>query len=245
MDVHRGKLAEYVMYSEGFDRYEEFAVDSENFATIDSSQDTTTNQGSFELYVDGSTSKRALVKSNHIYGSSRRIERLVFDIAHYSSAWIEEETAAFQAIAPGGNGNTAVDFDGVLSIGVRPVLTDFATDTITWKKAITDAELNFGGIAWAEAGNHGGNGSVIVATLGTNGGSIDIGDWASAYIYLKQEFPGLLVFKWWDAGDNWNSESDIYGWELRLAYSGTTTTSAEWTGSVGGGTHSVAFAILN
>lgn len=242
MDVRKGKLAEYVMYSEAFNRYEEFAADSENFATIDSSQDTTTDQGSFELYVDGSSEKRVLVKSNHVYGSSRQVERVVFDIAHSDSTWVTEGSAVF--VEGGGNGGYTVEgFDASLQLGVRPILTDFETDEITWKKAITDAEVSFGTQTWISIAEHGGTGSVIVATLSTDGGSMDIGDTAEADVEVRTEFPGLLVCKYMDAGENWNGYSAVYGWELRLGMSGSGT-SAEWTGFVGGITRSVGFAIL-
>jgi len=202
MDRRRDKLGDYVMYGEVFNRYEEFATAAGNFATLyeDSPGNDSEHPGEFGLHLEpgNGDEKRAAVHSDHVYGKNRHIERWLLDVPLGDSA-----------------AHADIDFDPPpgdcwIYIEARPILVDFAPETLTWNQAYVD----YGGS---------GRGLFDSATQGDEGNlGVEVrSKWhvnpREALMEFDLYFPTWLISKAQDLS-TWNGYDAIHGWEVRFSW---------------------------
>ena len=214
---------DWIMTATGRDRYDPFAETSSNYVTIDCDGETA-SANTFRLWTEGdvSTDTVVYVESDKVYGAGRKIDKLVFDIAHSASEF--DRTVALDA-APGAQ-PASVGYEGTITLGVRPIRTKFTASAISYASAVA---LTKGTGVSIELFN-------IAETLGvdTEGRT----DTAHATIEgnTDSHFGGMFAFKQATADgqvDVWNSSyATIYGWELSLSVGGEIDEAA-WTGAVG------------
>lgn len=241
MDRRRDKLGEYVMVAEEFNRYEEFALLSGNFTTLDQAHGDVTGQGTFELYYENGNpsgdEKRVLVHSDYVYGENRQIVHLVFDVVYSSSLW---QRSVSGDTTP--NGWLEIPWEAELYLKIRPVLTDFDPASITWNSAYGGGSpLSFGTMASINAMGEAGWSTLAIRCIDGNPPPVPV---ALAELDENIEVQGLLATRTCDIGSmvyaNWNAESAIYGWEIAVSTDGNGEF-VRWTGDV---EISSAFVIL-
>jgi len=244
MNRSRDKLGEYVMYAETRNRYEPFATVSTNYATIDKANPNTNAQGSFDLYYEkndpGQDERRGLIHSDCVLGSTRQVERVIFDIPHYASSYKWSVSGS----AEEGVGWEHYGFGGRLRIKIRPVLTDFDPATVTWNIAYwTDGGLSYGTEAAIDHVVEPATGSYLHVNCAP-GDPTPPPAHAEAVVEIDVEAPGLLTTKLSDIATalaDWNAESAIYGWEIAVE-TDTDGDSIHWEGALDA--TSQCFAIL-
>jgi hypothetical protein len=126
---------EFILVPESLNSYEEFATQADAFATLTSTSPTLPGQGSFSMaftYDDimetwpEAWERRVVVKSSHVYGKTRRMKGLKFDVA---------SSFGPQAAIYPNDGYCAVN------IQIRAITTDFDPASITWEWAYTQGRL--------------------------------------------------------------------------------------------------------
>ena len=126
---------EFILVAENSNLYEEFVTHENAFATVSSVFPNAPDHKSFDLsytydnlmgsWPDGDE-RRVLVKSQYVYGKTRRIKDLKFDL--------ENDYGPSVAITPN---------DGLITvcIRIRAITTEFDPETITWNWAYTQSNL--------------------------------------------------------------------------------------------------------
>ncbi|MFA4972096.1 MAG: hypothetical protein WC683_05750 [bacterium] len=202
-----------------FSKYEVFADAGTNYTSI--SQDTGNGTpGTFSLYESngGADEVRVLVHSDFVYGATRKIERVVFDIVHQASDWQRQESVDDDMDA----GATTAAFDAGLYVGIKPILEDFDPATIDWAggTALSVGNEALYNVALMQEG-------VLSCTLdGT-----DPADMANATCTLSGEWPLLMtVRRELTNALDWNDQVAIYGFQIRVACDGASDF-CSWTGT--------------
>jgi len=219
------KLGEYILFAGEFNRCDPFATSADNFATLDESSPSVNAQGEFDLYrEDGNPSndeRRVLVRSDHLYGARRRIDRVVFDVPYADSLWTFAATTGVGS--PHG-------LRSIAYLDVLAVTKDFDPATVTWTSATSgDSQLTYSAtsvhmeIGYWEGELWGDNDTLSCeARLAT-------------LLYV----PGPL-----GAEHAWNVEDAIVGFEIRAALStGDNSESLRWLGDLETGPLPHCFAI--
>ncbi len=217
MTVSRDKLGEFILVSEAFNRYEEFAASAENFATVDEASPSATGQGAISLYKDTAASdeRRLLVRSDRVYGEARRAAKFVFDLAFDDpepTDFVWEHVTTQQA-----NGAEKHGYVTEVTLAVRAILSEFDPAAITW----ADAYVTGGGLTLSDDAlelcierasssvraeacppmNPTDPIHVTVRSFNTGGAFTD-------WNFCPETLSGLC--------DAWNSEAAIYGFEVRI-----------------------------
>jgi hypothetical protein len=206
MDTRRSKLGDFILTADEFNRYEVIAKDANSFATLDEADPDANKRATLSLYhhlTETGHERRAVVLSDHVYGASRKVERVLFDLVALSSEWYYSMRAD----------DTPRRCDMRVHLRVRAITCEFDPATIDWTWAyVTDG----GNLSFAP-----GVAEALVAhkcfVLEPSGAPT-----ASAYLYEDDPVETLaspLVLKREHLPEEWNEEAEIRGFEFRLGVS--------------------------
>ena len=217
MAAPRDKLGEFVLFAEGFNRYEEFAASPECYAILDQARPTTALPGGVDLYVEqgnpSADERRVLVHSDRVYGRGRPAT-FVFDLRHEDDVfpdWVYDSSPG--ALASGADDK---QYHLIARLRVRAVTTDFDPTAVTWDSAYGGAPLGFSAHrVEALLGQHRFGVHVEDPTPYDPDKMLDLRVWTGNDIV--ESLPNVIVR---GAGEGWNDLDEIHGFELSLTLEG-------------------------